>query len=108
VPVDCASREPVGAEEPTVTPGGGITYMASTDTYLYEWKTSKEWTDCRRLILTLADGTPTPCRLPVQMSIQMSRGMMESSHSNNRTRLLSFILVASTHTPRTVWIVHED
>jgi hypothetical protein len=57
VPVNCTSREPIGAEEPTVTPGGGITYMASTDTYLYEWKTSKGWTDCRRLIVTLADGT---------------------------------------------------
>jgi uncharacterized protein len=57
VPVDCASREPVGAEVPTVTPGGGITYMALTDTYLYEWKTSKGWTGCRRFIVTLADGT---------------------------------------------------
>ena len=55
--VNCASREPIGAEEPTVTPGGGITYMAVTDTYLYEWKTSKGWTGCRRLIVTLADGT---------------------------------------------------
>jgi PKD domain len=57
VPVDCASREPIGAEVPTVTPGGGITYMALTDTYLYEWKTSKGWAGCRRLIVTLADGT---------------------------------------------------
>jgi len=57
VPVDCASREPVGAEVPTATPGGGITYIASIDTYLYEWKTSKGWTGCRRLIVTLADGT---------------------------------------------------
>jgi hypothetical protein len=57
LPVNCTSREPIGAEEPTVTPGGGITYMASTDTYLYEWKTSKEWTGCRRLIVMLADGT---------------------------------------------------
>jgi predicted extracellular nuclease len=57
VPVNCTSREPIGAEEPTVTPGGGITYVASTDTYLYEWKTSKGWNDCRRLIVTPADGT---------------------------------------------------
>jgi uncharacterized protein len=57
VPVNCTSREPIGAEEPTVTPGSGITYAASTDTYLYEWKTSKGWTGCRRLIVTLADGT---------------------------------------------------
>jgi hypothetical protein len=57
VPVNCTSREPIGAEVPTVTPGGGITYMALTDTYLYEWKTSKGWTGCRRLIVTLADGT---------------------------------------------------
>ena len=28
-----------------------------TDTYLCEWKTSKVWTGCRRLIVTLADGT---------------------------------------------------
>jgi hypothetical protein len=47
----------IGAEVPTVTPGGGITYVALTDTYLYEWKTSKGWTGCRRLIVTLADGT---------------------------------------------------
>lgn len=47
----------IGAEVPTVTPGGGIAYMALTDTYLYEWKTSKGWTGCRRLIVTLADGT---------------------------------------------------
>ena len=38
-------------------PGGGITYIALNDTYLYEWKTSKGWTGCRRLIVTLADGT---------------------------------------------------
>jgi predicted extracellular nuclease len=57
VPVNCTSREPIGAEVPTVTPGGGITYTALTDNYLYEWKTSKGWTGCRRLIVTLADGT---------------------------------------------------
>jgi hypothetical protein len=33
--------------------------MAVTDTYIYEWKTSKGWTGCRRLIVSFADAAGT-------------------------------------------------
>ncbi len=34
-----------------------MSYDASTDTYVYVWKTDKAWaTQCRTLIVTTADG----------------------------------------------------
>ncbi|GHJ47658.1 hypothetical protein Cs7R123_50000 [Catellatospora sp. TT07R-123] len=45
--------------EQTVTAGGStLTYDAAKDQYTYVWKTDKAWAgQCRRLIVTLADGT---------------------------------------------------
>ncbi|HJR26049.1 MAG TPA: ExeM/NucH family extracellular endonuclease [Acidimicrobiales bacterium] len=57
-PIDCGTRAPIGAAEPTVAAGpGGLRYNASTDLYTYNWKTTKGWTGCRRFTLALTDGT---------------------------------------------------
>ena len=46
-------------EEITVTAGGSsLKYEATTDQYIYVWKTDKNWTgSCRRLEVKLNDGT---------------------------------------------------
>jgi predicted extracellular nuclease len=57
-PIACDTGAPTDPIEETTTSGqSGLTYDASTDTYTYNWKTSKGWTGCRRFTLTLADGT---------------------------------------------------
>jgi hypothetical protein len=58
-PISCSSREPIGPSQPAATPGdSGLTYDAGTDTYSLTWKTAKGWSgSCRRLTITLADGT---------------------------------------------------
>jgi hypothetical protein len=47
------------AIEQTVTAGASsLTYDASTDQYVYVWKTDKSWANtCRTLVLKLSDGT---------------------------------------------------
>ncbi len=58
VPIACDSGAELDALEPTETSGqSGLSYDASTDTYTYVWKTVKSWTGCRRLTVTLTDGT---------------------------------------------------
>jgi hypothetical protein len=48
----------VDALEVTVTAGSSdLAYDAATDTYTYVWKTNKNWTGCRQLVLVLTDGT---------------------------------------------------
>ncbi|MDF2748377.1 MAG: Endonuclease/Exonuclease/phosphatase family protein, partial [Propionibacteriaceae bacterium] len=57
-PIDCVTREPLGAAQPIDFAGkSALIYSASTDTYTLSWKTAKNWTGCRRLSVTLADGT---------------------------------------------------
>jgi hypothetical protein len=60
--VGLVSCSTVGAEdaiEQTVTAGGSsLSYDPLTDQYTYTWKTDKAWANsCRRLTVTLADGT---------------------------------------------------
>jgi PKD domain len=57
-PIACDTGAPSDPVEEAATSGqSSLTYDASTDTYLFSWKTSKGWTGCRRFTLTLADGT---------------------------------------------------
>jgi Neocarzinostatin family/Carboxypeptidase regulatory-like domain len=57
--IDCESSAPIDGVEETMTAGGsGLSYDATTDTYTYVWKTSKNWAPgtCRQLVLELSDG----------------------------------------------------
>jgi uncharacterized protein len=56
-PISCATGAQIGPAEPTATSGDGLTYNGAIDTYTYEWKTTRSWTGCRRLVVGLADGT---------------------------------------------------
>jgi len=57
-PIDCVTRTALGPAQQIAFAGRSmVTYTASTDTYTVSWKTAKNWTGCRRLSVTLADGT---------------------------------------------------
>jgi len=60
--VSCPDSPAVDAIEETVTAGNSVlTYDASTDTYVYIWKTNKSWAKtCRVLTITLLDGKSHP------------------------------------------------
>lgn len=55
----CDSTAPVDVVEETVTAGSSsLSYDASTDRYIYVWKTDKAWAaTCRQLVIKLIDGT---------------------------------------------------
>ena len=55
----CSGTAPTDAIEQTVTAGGSsLSYDASTDQYVYVWKTDKGWAgSCRTLVVKLADNT---------------------------------------------------
>jgi Thrombospondin type 3 repeat len=56
-PIDCNSGDPVNKIEQTVSAGqSGLSYDATTDQYTYVWKTAKDWTGCRQLVLRFDDG----------------------------------------------------
>jgi hypothetical protein len=57
--IDCVSHATVGNTEPTVTPGlSSLSYVPTTDTYTYPWKTDKTWAGtCRQLMVKMNDGT---------------------------------------------------
>ena len=57
--VNCTTLAPLGALEPTQSPGGsGLSYDASSDIYNYPWRTSAAWRNtCRELVLRTNDGT---------------------------------------------------
>jgi probable HAF family extracellular repeat protein len=56
-PMPCDSKDFVDVVEQTVTANSsGLTYDASTDLYTYVWKTRRDWTGCRQLVVRLADG----------------------------------------------------
>jgi hypothetical protein len=45
------------AVEQTVSPGAStLSYDTGTATYTYVWKTAKEWTGCRTLVVRFRDG----------------------------------------------------
>jgi len=56
-PIPCGSKAPVDAVEQTVTAtSSGLTYDATTGLYTYVWKTRRDWTGCRQLVVKLDDG----------------------------------------------------
>ena len=55
-PVNCTTMAPTGAAQAILT-NGGLTYRSDIDTYSLTWKTTKSWTGCRLLTVTLVDGT---------------------------------------------------
>jgi hypothetical protein len=58
--VDCNTSAPLDTVEQTVTAGASsLSYDAEVDQYVYVWKSDKAWAGtCRRLDVTLIDGTP--------------------------------------------------
>jgi len=58
-PIDCAASAPLDDVEETTTAGSSsLSYDATTDQYVYVWKTDKGWVGtCRQLIIQLNDGT---------------------------------------------------
>ncbi|HKG13177.1 MAG TPA: PxKF domain-containing protein [Pyrinomonadaceae bacterium] len=59
IAIDCNSGTSIVPLEETVTAGSSsLSYDASSDRYIYVWKTQSEWkSTCRRLDVTLIDGT---------------------------------------------------
>jgi hypothetical protein len=57
--VACNSSDPAVTLEDTVTAGGSsLSYDASSDQYVYVWKTDASWAGtCRQLVVVLNDGT---------------------------------------------------
>jgi YVTN family beta-propeller protein len=57
--IDCDTSDPLDAVEGTTTAGSSsLSYDATTDQYVYVWKTDKGWVGtCRQLIVQLKDGT---------------------------------------------------
>lgn len=57
--VVCNSSDPAVTLEDTVTAGGSsLSYDASTDQYVYIWKTESSWAGtCRQLVVQLSDGS---------------------------------------------------
>lgn len=57
--IGCDVDASVDGIEETFTPGSsGLSYDASTDTYVYVWKTDKSWANtCRQLVVKLIDGS---------------------------------------------------
>ena len=57
--VACNSSDPAVTLEDTVTAGGSsLSYDASSDQYVYIWKTEASWAGtCRQLVVVLNDGT---------------------------------------------------
>ena len=58
-PVACNSADEATVLEETVTAGGSsLSYDASSDQYVYVWKTESSWAGtCRQLVVTLKDGS---------------------------------------------------
>ena len=54
--IDCDTTDPINDLEDTMTAGGSsLSYDATTDQYIYVWKTAKDWVGCRRLEVKLKD-----------------------------------------------------
>ena len=58
-PVTCNSTDPATDLTDTLTAGSSsLSYDASTDQYIYVWKTDSSWAGtCRQLVVTLNDGS---------------------------------------------------
>jgi uncharacterized repeat protein (TIGR01451 family) len=59
VEIACSSSAPVNEVEETITAGSSsLSYDASSDQYIYVWKTNSAWAGtCRQLVVKLNDGT---------------------------------------------------
>jgi probable HAF family extracellular repeat protein len=56
-PIPCDSTDSVDAVEQTVSANSsGLIYDDATNLYTYVWKTRKDWTGCRQLVVKLDDG----------------------------------------------------
>jgi len=56
--IACDDNVPGSTIEETTANGGGLNYDASSDRYIYVWKTNKDWRrSCRILIVKLSDGS---------------------------------------------------
>jgi hypothetical protein len=57
--IACNDGAPISTVEETVASGGSsLSYDATTDQYIYVWKTAKAWKGtCRQLIVKLNDGS---------------------------------------------------
>ncbi|HEX5847935.1 MAG TPA: PxKF domain-containing protein [Rubrobacter sp.] len=56
-PIPCHPTGPTDTLEQTISANPSrLTYDAATDLYTYVWKTRKDWTGCRQLVLRLDDG----------------------------------------------------
>ena len=57
--VPCDSTAPVDGIDQTVSAGSSsLSYDASSNQYVYVWKTDKTWANsCRQLVVRLKDGT---------------------------------------------------
>ncbi len=56
--IPCDASAPVADLTDTVTASNiSLTYDATSDQYIYVWKTSSTWTGCRQLVVTLNDGS---------------------------------------------------
>lgn len=54
----CESNANVDGDTDTVNAGqSSLSYDSTTDTYTYVWKSEKNWTGCRQLVVRLIDGT---------------------------------------------------
>ena len=58
-PIACTTTDPLDGIEETVTAGASsLSYDATTDRYVYVWKTDRAWANtCRKLTVRLNDGT---------------------------------------------------
>jgi probable HAF family extracellular repeat protein len=57
-PMSCGGSAVNAIEEMPATSSSGLSYDASSDHYIYVWKTDKAWGGtCRQLVLRLVDGT---------------------------------------------------
>ena len=58
-PIVCDTASAADAIEETVAAGGSsLSYDATTDQYVYVWKTDKAWVNtCRQLHVKLSDGS---------------------------------------------------
>jgi hypothetical protein len=55
-PIDCGDSADLDGIEATATAGAsGLSYDPVADRYTYVWKTSKDWTGCRQLVLKFND-----------------------------------------------------
>jgi hypothetical protein len=57
-PIACGCRRADTVEQDTAASGSALSYDPRTNAYTFTWSTTRAWAgQCRRLVVTLADGT---------------------------------------------------